>query len=76
MAKEKVPMGKRFPRKGHELVLVAEAEGLERQRKKGEVTLLQPPGTTFTIHCDEGAYLEGDDTAPPPLSFLTSSVAF
>ena len=74
MAEEE--MGKRFARKGHELELVVEARALEKQRKEGEVTLLQPEGRTFTMHCDEGAYLNGDDTAPPPLSYLTSSIAF
>lgn len=74
MADEK--MGKRFSRKGHELELVVEAWALEKQRKQADVTLVQPEGKTFTIHCDEGPYLNGDDTAPPPLSYLASSIAF
>lgn len=69
-------MGKRFSRKGHQLELVVEAEALEKQRKKADTTLLKPAGRTFTIYCDEGAYLNGDDTAPPPLAFLSSSIAF
>jgi hypothetical protein len=76
MAQETVKLGKRFSRSGHTLELVVEAEALERQHKKGEATLKQPAGKTFTIHCDEGAYLSGDDTAPPPLAYLSSSVAF
>lgn len=68
--------GKRFSRGGHELRLVVEASALEKQRKTAEVTLEAPPGRTFTIECDEGAYLNGDDTAPPPLSYLASSIAF
>ena len=30
----------------------------------------------FTIHCDEGAAIGGDDTAPPPLAYFASSIAF
>lgn len=69
-------MGERFSPKGHGVELVVEAVALEKQRKKADVTLTQPAGTTFTMYCDEGAYLQGDDTAPPPLAFLSSSVAF
>ena len=30
----------------------------------------------LTIHCDEGAAIGGDDTAPPPLAYFAASVAF
>ena len=30
----------------------------------------------FTIHCDEGAAIGGDNTAPPPLAYFASSIAF
>ena len=76
MREKKVRMGQRFSRRGHVIELLVEAEALEKQRKKGRSTLLKPPGSTFTFYCDEGAYLEGDDTAPPPLAYLTSAVAF
>jgi hypothetical protein len=76
MAQETDKLGKRFSRAGHSLELVVEAEALDKQHKKGEATLTQPAGKTFTIHCDEGAYLSGDDSAPPPLAYLSSSVAF
>ena len=66
----------RFARKGHELELVVESKTLDGQRKEAHVQLQKPGGTTFTIHCDEGAYLNGADTAPPPLAYLSSSVAF
>ncbi len=69
-------MGERFSRRGHELVLEVNAETTERQKKTAKAALVQPSGTTFTIESDEGPYLDGDDTAPPPLSFLTSSIAF
>jgi hypothetical protein len=69
-------MSARFSRGGHELVLEADAAALERQRKVARTTLVHPPATTFEIYCDEGPYLDGDDTAPPPLAYLTSAVAF
>ncbi len=68
--------GKRFDRSGHVIEVVAEAQAFDKQRKTARVELVSPAGGTFTIECDEGAYLRGDDTAPPPLSYLTSSIAF
>ena len=68
--------GERFSRQGHTLELVVEAEALEKQHKRASATMLKPEGRTFTLECDEGPYLHGSDTAPPPLSFLTSSIAF
>ncbi len=76
MAQETDKLGKHFSRAGHGIEVVVEAEALEKQHKKGQVTLKQPAGKTFTIHCDEGPYLSGDDTAPPPLAYLSSSIAF
>lgn len=76
MAEETDKMGARFSRQGHELSLVVEAEALDKQRKVATATLLNPAGRSFTIHCDEGSYLNGDDTAPPPLAYLCSSIAF
>lgn len=69
-------LGQRFARKGHELELVVESRTLDGQRKEARVQLQKPSGTVFTIHCDEGAYLNGEDSAPPPLAYLSSSVAF
>jgi hypothetical protein len=30
----------------------------------------------FSIHCDEGANMGGDDTAPPPLAYFGASMGF
>jgi hypothetical protein len=73
---EEEKAGRRFDRKGHVVEVLAEAQVIERQRKTASVRLVKPDGRAFTLECDEGAYLEGDDTAPPPLSFLTTSIAF
>ena len=76
MSDSVVKMGQRFARRGHELQILVHAVAGQRQFKSAEATLEKPAGRTFTIECDEGPYLEGDDNAPPPLSFLTSSIAF
>jgi hypothetical protein len=59
-----------------ELRVHVAAESLEKMRKRAVVTLEQPVGSVFEIHCDEGAYLAGDDTAPPPLSYFSAAIAF
>jgi hypothetical protein len=59
-----------------ELRVHVSAESLEGLKKRAVVTLEQPVGSVFEINCDEGAYLAGDDTAPPPLSYFSAAVAF
>ena len=73
---DKDKLGSRFDRKGHVIQVFADAHTLERQEKEAVVMLERPEGSPFTLRCDEGSYLHGDDTAPPPLSYLTSSIAF
>ena len=31
---------------------------------------------TFELFCDESALIGGDDSAPPPLAYFASSIAF
>lgn len=76
MEQDTSKLGSRFTRGGHTIELQVEAEALEKQRKKCVVALKQPAGREFTIFCDEGPYLDGDDTAPPPLAYLSSSLGF
>jgi hypothetical protein len=52
-----------------EIVLEADAETLERMRKVGHAR-------GFTVFCDEGERIGGDNTAPPPLAYLGLSVGF
>ncbi|MBI2999733.1 MAG: OsmC family peroxiredoxin, partial [Deltaproteobacteria bacterium] len=56
------------PHQDRELRVSLEAESLDGMKKRAIVTLEQPEGSTFSIICDEGAYLAGEDTAPPPLA--------
>ena len=47
----------------------ADIEMMERMKKQSEVR-------GFTIICDEGAQVGGDNTAPPPLAYFISSLVF
>ena len=64
------------PRQDRELRVAIEAESLEGMKKRAIVTLEQPEGSTFSILCDEGAYLSGEDSAPPPLAYFSAGIAF
>jgi hypothetical protein len=64
------------PHQDRELRVAIEAESLDGMKKKAIVTLEQPVGSTFSIICDEGAYLSGEDTAPPPLAYFSAGIAF
>ena len=64
------------PTQHREVVLHVEAESLDNMRKRAEVRVEQPSGSTFEIICDEGPYLGGDDSAPPPLAYYSASLAF
>ncbi|TWU62627.1 OsmC-like protein [Crateriforma conspicua] len=64
------------PVQKREVVLSVQAESLDNTRKRATVRSEQPNGSTFEIICDEGDYLGGDDTAPPPLAYFSASLAF
>jgi len=64
------------PTQDRELRVAVEAETLDGMKKRAIVTLEQPEGSTFSILCDEGSYLSGEDSAPPPLSYFSVGIAF
>lgn len=64
------------PHQDRELRVSLKAESLDGMKKRAIVTLEQPEGSTFSIICDEGAYLGGEDTAPPPLAYFSAAIAF
>ena len=70
-----VPTGLR-PDHNRTVEVEAVATSLAKFKKEATVASVNPKGSTFTITCDEGSYLDGDDSAPPPLSYLVASVAF
>lgn len=56
-----------------EVNVVAYAE--ERQKKNGTVQVNIPGFSPVILYCDEQTPV-GDDTAPPPLAFLSAGIAF
>lgn len=52
-----------------EIILEADAETLERMRKEGH-------SRGFTVYCDEGERIGGDNSAPPPLAYFGLAVGF
>ena len=52
-----------------EIVLEADAATMARMRKEGHAR-------GFTVFCDEGERIGGDNTAPPPLAYFGLSIAF
>lgn len=52
-----------------EVVIEADAETKDRMAKEGHVR-------GFTIYCDEGTHLGGDNSAPSPLGYFCTSLAF
>jgi uncharacterized OsmC-like protein len=52
------------------------AEALEKMRKHAVVEPNIPGYSAFSVSCDEGTPLQGEDAAPPPLSYLAAGVAF
>jgi hypothetical protein len=56
-----------------EIVIEVNAETLEKMRKEGHARVRD---NVYTIYCDEGAGLGGDDSAPPPLAYFCTALAF
>jgi hypothetical protein len=75
MAGTKPPLGLDPNMGTREFTFEVDAEALEKMRKVGHV---QIPllGESFTIYCDEGEAVGGDNTAPPPLAYFCASIAF
>lgn len=53
----------------HEIVMEADTETLERQKKSGQAR-------GFTVLCDEREQTGGDNSAPPPLAYFALSLGF
>lgn len=72
---KQIPVGLRDVQ-SRDVIVSVEARAAGNQRKEAAVTMVAPAGDTFTIACDEGAYLGGDGTAPSPLAYFSASLAF
>ena len=57
-----------------DVVLEAEVRYLEKMRQEAKVRVVNPPSRTYTIYCDEGPHMGGEDSAPPPLAFFMAGV--
>jgi hypothetical protein len=55
--------------KGIRLEFDVAASRADKQRKRASFG-------DFEIFCDESAMIGGDDSAPPPLAYFASSIAF
>lgn len=75
MSDREPPVGLR-PVQKRDIAIAVDARAVVNQRKEARVSVVQPPGDTFEIACDEGEYLGGDNTAPPPLAYFSSALAF
>ena len=51
------------------IVVEGDARILERMRKQADIR-------GFTIFCDEGLQIGGDNSAPAPLTYFASSILF
>jgi hypothetical protein len=69
------PVGMQETQK-RDLVLQVAARAAQNMRKEATVTIVSHGGATYEIACDEGHWLGGDNTAPPPLAYFSSSIAF
>ncbi len=70
---EETPIGLSSVQK-RDITISVEAHSLGKMKKEARVT--SPRGGTFTITCDEGVHLGGENTAPPPLAYFSASIAF
>ncbi len=66
------------PRLGEQMAFEVNlvAESLDGMRKRAVIEPNLPTWGAFELTCDEGAGLGGEDTAPPPLGYLSAGIAF
>lgn len=62
-----------------QFIFRASAISKEKMRKESSVDIMSTAGQvmlSYEIACDESHILGGDDSAPPPLAYFTSAIAF
>jgi hypothetical protein len=59
-----------------ELQVRLTAQSREGMKKRAIVTVEAPGFGTFSMWCDEGTSLGGEDSAPPPLAYFGAGLAF
>lgn len=73
---EVTPFEKARPGENMKFEVNVIAESDRGMRKKALVEPNLPTWGTFELICDEGTALGGEDTAPPPLGYFSSGLAF
>lgn len=68
-----VPVGLRETQ-DREFRIRVSAEALDNMKKRAVV--FSENASTFSIICDEGPRLGGDDSAPSPLCYFSAAIAF
>lgn len=61
---------------GREIQIHLTAESQEGMKKRALVAIEAPGFSPFSLHCDEGTSMGGEDTAPAPLAYFAAAVAF
>ena len=64
------------PQEGKEIRVRLVAESRENMKKRALVALEIPGFSTFSMWCDEGTSLGGEDSAPAPLVYFSAAIAF
>jgi len=66
----------REPQEGREVRVRLTAESRHDMKKRALVAVEVPGFSTFSMWCDEGTSLGGDDSAPAPLAYFSAAIAF
>ncbi len=61
---------------GKEIEVRLTAESREDMKKRATVAVEVPGFSTFSMWCDEGTSMGGDDSAPAPLAYFSAAIAF
>ena len=72
---ESKPFKRAKPPEPLEFEVVLTAEATEKQRKTGSVQVNIPGFSAVKLYCDEQTPI-GDDTAPPPLAYMSAGIGF
>jgi hypothetical protein len=64
------------PQEGKEIRVRLTAESRDNMKKRALVALETPGFGTFSVWCDEGTSMGGDDSAPAPLAYFSAAIAF
>jgi hypothetical protein len=64
------------PQEGKEIRVKVNAESREGMKKRALAGIEVPGFSTFSMWCDEGLSMGGDDSAPAPLAYFAAAIAF